>query len=58
MRFGSSAVRLAYLYILGIWTGDKKNDGMKKYLQHSVHMKVNHVVFLNHVVQKRKFTLP
>ena len=36
----------------------KKHNGKKKYLLHSVHMKVNRVVFLSHFVQKRKLTLP
>ena len=44
--------------IKGIWTGDKKHSGMKKYLLHSVHMKVIHVVIFNHFFQKRTLTLP
>ena len=51
-------MRISLDLIFSIWTGDKKHNGMKKYLLHSVHMKVNHVVFFNHFVQKRKLTLP
>ena len=51
-------MRIGLNLIIGIWTNDKKHNGMKKYLLHSVHMKVNHIVFSNHFVQKRKLTLP
>ena len=41
-------MRISLNLIIGIWTGDKKHNGMKKYLLHTVHMKVKHVVFFNH----------
>ena len=51
-------MRIRLNLITGIWTDNKKHNGIKKYLLHSVHMKVNRVVFLNLFVQKRKLTLP
>ena len=51
-------MRIRLNLIIGIWTDDKKHNGIKNYLLHSVHMKVNHVVFFNLFVQKRKLTLP
>ena len=51
-------MRIRLNLIIGIWTDDKKRNGMNKYLLHSVNMKANHVAFLSHFVQKRKLTLP
>ena len=51
-------MRIRLNLIIGIWTDDKKHNGIKKYLLHSVHMKVNRVVFFNLFVQNRKLTLP
>ena len=50
-------MRISLNLIIGICTDDKKHNGMKKFLLHSIHTKVNHVVFLNHFVQKRRLTL-